>query len=187
MVITIAITGASGAIYAQRLLERLCANDQVEKVYLIFSTAGRTVYDLERGAFGTTISKITNSDKIEEFKNDDFFAPIASGSAHADAMVIVPCSMGTMARVAAGISSNLIERAADVQLKERAALIVVPRETPLSLIHLNSMTTLTQAGAIVLPACPSFYSGGDPTESVVERVIDQIGVKNDEKYRWGAK
>lgn len=185
MRITVAITGASGSIYAQRLIDRLVACDEVEQVFVIFSTAGRQVYAIEVG------SAIASSLKITEFAVDDLFAPIASGSSPADVMVIVPCSMGTMARIANGVSSNLIERAADVQLKEGARLIVVARETPLSLIHLRAMTTLCQAGAMILPACPSFYSKPhtieDVADTVVERILDKIGVDGEKNYRWGAK
>lgn len=185
MKITVAITGASGAIYAERLVARLVANALVEKIYVVFSGSGRVVFEMERGAWNIV------NEKISLFANDDFFVPIASGSAAATAMVIVPCSMGTLSRVASGASSCLIERAADVQLKERRRLIVVPRETPLSLIHMRSMVALAEAGAVVLPAMPSFYSGADTVEqladSVVERILDQIGLENEQNYRWTQK
>lgn len=185
MKITVAITGASGAIYAERLIARLVANALVEKIYVVFSGSGEVVFHTERGELDVS------DKKISLLANDDFFVPIASGSAAATAMVIVPCSMGTLSRVASGVSSSLIERAADVQLKEGRRLIVVPRETPLSVVHLRSMVALREAGAVILPAMPSFYSGADTIEqladSVVERILDQIGLENEQNYRWSQK
>ena len=128
------------------------------------------------------------SDKIVRYDNDNLFAAPASGSARWDAMVIVPSSVGTMSRVACGLSQSLIERAADVMLKERRRLIIVVRETPLSLIHLQNMVTLTQAGAVVLPAAPSFYSHPQSIEqlcnTVTERVVSLLGVES-QHYEWG--
>lgn len=187
MKITVAITGASGAIYAHRLLLALDRQDEVERIYVVVSDCGAAVWQHERAA--TELSSISR--KIELLENRDFFTPIASGSAAADAMVVVPASMGAVARIANGVSLNLIERAADVMLKERLPLIVVPREAPLSTIHLRNLTTLSEAGAIIIPASPSFYSTpsslDELADTIVERIVAKLGLKNDEKYRWKEK
>lgn len=173
MKIIVAVTAASGAIYARQLLEQLVASPQVESIALILSTNAEAVAETE----GVTLPE---SDKITRYANDNLFAAPASGSARWDAMVIVPSSVGTVGRVAAGTSQTLIERAADVMLKERRRLVVVVRETPLSLIHLRNMTTLTEAGAIVLPASPSFYSRPTDIEelcsTVTERIVSLLGI-----------
>ncbi len=181
--IVVAITGASGAVYAKLLLQKLSIlENQLEEVSVIMSDNAKDVWQQELG----------NSDYQEIpfrfFARNDFFAPFASGSAQYDTMVIVPCSMGTLARIASGISNDLTTRAADVILKERRKLILVARETPLSLIHINNFKSVTEAGAIVCPAVPSFYSNPKTVEevasTVVDRIIDLIGLKND-SYRWG--
>ena len=181
MKIVVAITAASGAIYARQLLDVLIASSQVEKIALIHSTNAEAVAEVE----GITPPQ---SDKIVRYANDNLFASVASGSAEWDAMVIVPSSVGTMSRVATGVSQTLIERAADVMLKERRRLIVVVRETPLSLIHLRNMVTLTEAGAIILPASPSFYSNPQTIEeacnTVTERIISLLGITS-QRYKWG--
>lgn len=173
MKIIVAVTAASGAIYARQLLEQLVASPQVENIALILSTNAEAVAETE----GVTLPE---SGKITCYANDNLFAAPASGSARWDAMVIVPSSVGTVGRVAAGVSQTLIERAADVMLKERRRLVVVVRETPLSLIHLRNMTTLTEAGAIVLPASPSFYSRPTDIEelcsTVTERIVSLLGI-----------
>lgn len=173
MKIIVAVTAASGAIYARQLLEQLVASPQVESIALILSTNAEAVAETE----GVTLPE---SGKITRYANDNLFASPASGSARWDAMVIVPSSVGTVGRVAAGTSQTLIERAADVMLKERRRLVVVVRETPLSLIHLRNMTTLTEAGAIVLPASPSFYSRPTDIEelcsTVTERIVSLLGI-----------
>ena len=150
MKIIVAITGASGAIYARQALEVLAQHPDVERIALILSDHAADVMQAE----GVSLS---TSERIECFDNGDMWASVASGSARWDAMIVIPASMGTVARVASGISRSLIERAADVMLKERRPLIMVVRESPYSLIHLRNMTTLTEAGAIILPASPSFY------------------------------
>lgn len=187
MKITVAITGASGAIYAHRLLLALDRSNEVERIYVVVSDCGQAVWQHERA--GIEFSAI--SSKIELLANRDFFTPIASGSAAADAMVIVPASMGAVARIATGVSLNLIERAADVMIKERLPLIVVPREAPLSTIHLRNLTTLSEVGAMVIPASPSFYSAASSLDelinTIVERIVDKLGLKNDESYRWKEK
>ena len=181
MKIIVAITAASGAIYARQLLESLMASAQVEQIALILSTNAEAVAEVEQVT-------LPQSSKIIRYANDNLFASVASGSAEWDAMVIVPSSVGTMGRVASGVSQTLIERAADVMLKERRKLIVVVRETPYSLIHLRNMTTLTEAGAVVLPASPSFYSHpkslDDAIMTVVERIIAHVGVSQPH-FEWG--
>lgn len=296
MKITVAVTGASGAIYARRLLEKLEQAPQVERIYLIKTVNGEAVWRYELGADRNTCQSsasqgdadmnigrdsIQGSDpglekchsdvsvpgegraqtsgadsalgsdsgrchshaagtdsgsavgagqycshsfeaekcprqglgsdsgqafsyesiqgsigysglnKITVFDNDDFFTPVASGSAAADAMVIVPCSMGMVGRIACGVSNDLISRAADVMLKERLSLILVVRETPFSLIHLQNMVTLSAAGAVILPASPSFYHLPETIEqlvdSVVERILKQLSINNTNQYQWQQK
>jgi 4-hydroxy-3-polyprenylbenzoate decarboxylase len=176
MKVIVAITGASGAIYARHTLEQLIASSEVERIALIVSDKAQQVIPFE----GITLP---DSEKIIRYDNHDMFSSVASGSASWDAMVIVPASMGTVGRVASGVSLSLIERAADVVLKERRRLVVVVRETPYSLIHLRNMTTLTEAGAIILPASPSFYSHpstiDEAVQTVVERIISHISIEND--------
>jgi flavin prenyltransferase len=185
--VVVGITGASGAPYARRLLGVLEGRADVE-VGVCLSATAPEVWALECGG-----------DLREEIKAPiwgmrDYKAPFASGSAGWDAMAIVPCSMGTCARVAHGISDTLLTRAADVMIKERRALVVVPRETPLSVIHLENLTTLARAGATILPAMPSFYSkepGKDLTmerllDTVVGRILDHLGLEHDLLRRWGA-
>ena len=150
MKVIVAITGASGAIYARQTLEVLAAHPAVERIALILSDHAEDVIKAE----GVTLPA---SERIVRYANSDMWASVASGSARWDAMVVVPASMGTVARIATGISRTLIERAADVMLKERRPLVMVVRESPYSLIHLRNMTALTEAGAIILPASPSFY------------------------------
>ncbi len=181
MKIIVAITGASGTIYAHHVLEHLLRAEEVEQVALILSPTAHKVAEYEG-------IELPQSEKIVIFDNQDMFAPTASGSAAYDAMVVVPASMGSIGRIAAGISSTLIERSADVMLKERRPLIIVPREAPYSLIHLRNMTSLCEAGALILPASPSFYSHpqsiSDLVDSVVERIIAHLGVKQ-EHFSWG--
>ena len=181
MKIVVAITAASGAIYARQLLSSLIESSEVERIAVIYSTNARAVGAHEG-------EKMPNSDKIEVFENDNLFASPASGSARWDAMVVVPSSVGTIGRVASGVSQTLIERAADVMLKERRRLIFVVRETPYSLIHLRNMVTLTEAGAVILPATPSFYSLPKDIEAVcqtvTERITAMLGLSG-ERYEWG--
>lgn len=181
MKIIVAITGASGAIYARQCVELLLNAESVERIALILSDHAEDVMRAE----GVDLPV---SERIECFDNGDMWASVASGSARWDAMIIVPASMGTVGRIASGVSRTLIERAADVMLKERRRLVVVVRESPYSLIHLRNMTTLTEAGAVVMPASPSFYF----TPSTIEelclttsmRAVEMAGV--DVKHRsWG--
>jgi 4-hydroxy-3-polyprenylbenzoate decarboxylase len=180
--IILAITGASGAIYAQRLLDKLLSLEkQPEEIAVVFSDNAKAIWEFETGnefvAKGTT----------KEYNNKDFFVPFASGSSDYDTMIICPASMGILGRIANGTSDDLIARAADVILKERRKLILVPRETPYNLIHIRNMETLTLAGAIICPASPSFYSKpqniDDLVMTVVERVISLAGFDTD-RFRW---
>ena len=255
--IIIAVTGASGAIYARQVVEMLLASGQVGRLALVFTTNGEAVSRYEgvgfggdglrdevtsasgcgersgerlrstgrkagvnrrqveycrtcsdsrdakeedevRRTFSATASAaerasgpcagdLSSDPRVEIFDNDDMFASIASGSARWDAMAVVPCSMGMLGRIASGVSDDLISRAADVMLKERRRLVLVPRETPLGLIHLRNMTAVTEAGAVVLPAAPSFYSRPGSVEelcaTVSERVVSLLGVGTP-GYEW---
>ncbi len=167
--IVIGITGASGAIYAKLLLEKLLSlEDQIRDCSLIFSANAKDVWNYELGAFDP------ESLPFKIYDPNDFFAPMASGSSGYDTMIICPCTMGTLGRIASGVSTDLMTRAADVMLKERKKLILVPREAPYSLIHLNNMKLLTEAGAILCPASPSFYSKPSTIEELVATVIDRV-------------
>lgn len=183
MKITVAITGASGTIYARRLIESLSLSPEITDIYVVMTDNARDVACHEIGEW-----RVDEVAKVTIFDNSDFFTPIASGSAAADAMVIVPCSMGMAGRIAGGISDDLVSRAADVMLKERLPLIIVPRETPLSLIHLRNLTTIVQAGATILPASPSFYHNPATidavVDSVVERIIKQLKLTKQDSYKW---
>jgi flavin prenyltransferase len=181
--IIIAVTGASGSVYAKRLLDKLKQyEDQIEACGVIFSGNALDIWEYELGQ-RTDVEDIG----FKVYQKGDFYAPFASGSAGYDTMIIIPCSMGTLGRIASGVSDDLITRAADVILKERRRLILVPRENPYNLIHLKNMTLLTEAGAIVAPATPSFYSLPTTVEAVVDtvvnRVLDLAGIKN-EGYKW---
>jgi len=180
--VIVAITGASGSVYAKLLLDNLQQlSSQIEKVGVVMSDNAKEVWRFELG----------NSDydqyPFDFYQKMDFNAPFASGSARFDTMVIIPCSMGTLGRIAQGISNDLISRAADVILKERRKLIAVVRDTPFSLIHINNMKTVTEAGGIICPANPSYYSLPKTIEevaqTVVSRVIDLAGLEQ-ESFRW---
>jgi 4-hydroxy-3-polyprenylbenzoate decarboxylase len=167
--VIIGITGASGAIYGKLLLEKLAGlKDQVEDCAVIFSENALPVWEYELGPFDPASIPFT------VFKPDNFFAPPASGSARFDVMIICPCTVGTMGRIASGVSNDLMTRAADVTLKERRKLILVPRETPLNLIHIRNMELLTQAGAIICPASPSFYHHPETIDQLVLTVVDRV-------------
>lgn len=181
--IIIAVTGASGSAYAKALINELLRHSEsLDEVALIFSENGRKVWEYELG----TIEPFEKP--ISVYKNTDMFSPVASGSAAYDTMIIVPCSMGTLGRISAGTSPDLICRAADVMLKERRRLIVVPRELPYSIIHIENMRTVTLAGGIIIPASPSFYSLPKSIDELVltvtNRILDIAGIKTDH-YRWG--
>lgn len=182
MNIVVAITGASGAIYARQSLDILLAMPEVSRIALLMSCHAEDVITAE----GVTLP---TSERIERFSNDDMWSSLASGSARWDAMLVVPASMGSVARIATGISQTLIERTADVMLKERRPLVMVVREAPYSLIHLRNMTALTEAGAIIIPASPSFYFRPTTIEelclSVSQRAVEHLGIKVEHK-EWGS-
>lgn len=180
--IILAVTGASGSIYAKNLLIRLGSlKNPPAEIAVIFSETAKEIWEYEIG------EKYKEIPPAKEFNNDSFFTPFASGSSDYDTMIICPASMGMLGRIACGTSDNLIARAADVMLKERRKLILVPRETPYNLIHIRNMETLTLAGAIICPATPSFYSRpetiDDLVNTVVERIISLAGFESD-TYRW---
>jgi len=167
--VIIGITGASGVIYGKLLLEKIAAlTDQIDDCGVIFSENAKDVWKFELGSF--------NTDEIpfRIYSPNDFFAPMASGSAGYDTMIICPCTMGTLGRIASGVSNDLMTRSADVILKERKKLILVTREMPYSLIHLNNMKLLTEAGSIICPASPSFYSKPQTINEVVMTVVDRV-------------
>jgi len=180
--IVLAITGASGSIYAYKLLGRLHElNAPVKEIAVIFSDTGRKIWESEIG------SAFHNEGSAKEYENNSYFAPFASGSSQYDTMIICPASMGAIGRIANGTSEDLIARTADVMLKERRRLIIVPREAPYNLIHLSNMEKLTIAGAIICPASPSFYSNPKTIEDLVmtvaDRIIDLAGFES-KGYRW---
>jgi 4-hydroxy-3-polyprenylbenzoate decarboxylase len=181
--IAVAVTGASGSIYAKLLLDKLLSlKDQIDEISMILTENAKEVWQTELGNDG--YSNIP----VKQYTLNDFHAPFASGSGQYDTMIIVPCSMGTLGRIASGTSGDLISRASDVVLKERRRLICVARETPYSLIHIRNMETITLAGGIICPATPSFYSNPQTIEevagTVVDRVIDLAGLEN-KSFRWG--
>jgi 4-hydroxy-3-polyprenylbenzoate decarboxylase len=182
--IVVAITGASGSIYAKRLLDKLNASPtKLDATAVVFSKNAKSIwaYELKEEVDKTTFP-------FPLFEPNDFYAPFASGSAGYDTMIILPCSMGTLGRIASGVSDDLITRAADVMLKERGKLIVVPREMPYNMIHLRNMVTISEAGGIIAPATPSFYSlpanMEELIDTVVNRVLDLAGIEID-SYKWG--
>ncbi|MBA2744024.1 MAG: UbiX family flavin prenyltransferase [Chthoniobacterales bacterium] len=181
MKLVIAATGASGTIYLQRLLAQIDVH--ANEVHLVMSGHAKQVAAQETDGFVVPAGVLKHPE-------NDLNVPYVSGSARFDAMVIVPCSMSTLGRLASGSGENAILRAADVFLKERRKLIVVPRETPWSLVHARNVVTLLEAGAVVLPAIPSFYnrpaSAIDVVDTVVWRIIDQLGLPNPRAYRWQA-
>jgi 4-hydroxy-3-polyprenylbenzoate decarboxylase len=195
--LVVAITGASGSVYAQRLLTR--ALDHFETIGLTISRHAFRVMQEELlletspGEFRPEmlLPGVAGVERIYYHGPHDFDAPFASGSAAPDALVVAPCSMGTLGRIAAGASDDLLTRAADVMLKERRKLILVPRETPLSLIHLRNMLAVTEAGAVVMPAAPGFYHRPREVQElvdfVVHRILDHLGVRDRGAKRWGAE
>jgi flavin prenyltransferase len=180
--LVLAIGGSSGSIYAKRILDKL-GEDERLLIGVVISSNGWTNFKLELGEFD-----ITQYKNVVVYEPNDFFAPFASGSSSFDKMVICPCSVGLMGRIATGVSTDLITRAADVMLKERKKLIIVPRETPLNLIHIRNMETLTLAGAIICPATPSFYHQPknitELVDTVVDRVLDLVGLSSKQTKRW---
>ncbi|MBA4143384.1 MAG: UbiX family flavin prenyltransferase [Nitrosospira sp.] len=197
--ITLAFTGASGMPYGIRLLELLLAGGN--RVYLLYSQAAQIVAHQEMELVLPSRAKETEElftrrfnateGQLRVFGREEWFAPVASGSNPADSMVVCPCTMGTLAAIAAGLSRKLIERSADVMLKENRKLILVPRETPFSSIHLENMLKLVRSGAVILPANPGFYhhprNVQDMVDFVVARVLDHLGVAQTLTPRWGEK
>jgi 4-hydroxy-3-polyprenylbenzoate decarboxylase len=180
--IVVAVTGASGSIYALKLLERLgTLKTPPSEIAVVFSDTAKEIWEYETG------QKFREIPPVKVFENDSFFAPFASGSSTYGTMIICPASMGTMGRIANGVSDDLISRAADVMLKEKRRLILVPRETPYNLIHIKNMETLTLAGAVICPATPSFYSRpqsiDDLVMTVVNRIISLAGFDS-ESFHW---
>jgi len=195
--VTLALSGASGMAYGLRLLECLLAADL--RVYLLVSQAAHIVAKQELGvalpARAGDLEKQLSAGlnardgQLRVFGRDDWNAPVASGSNPADAMVVCPCSMGTLAAIAHGLSDNLIERAADVMLKEQKKLVLVPREAPFSTLHLENMLRLSKMNAVILPANPGFYHRPQSVEAIVDfivaRILDQLGVQHELMARWG--
>lgn len=193
--ITVGVTGASGAVYAQRVLRLLDADARVERVYLVISDAGMrlvaTELDINVPNDGKKLPALltgTPAKKIEYLPNKDIGASIASGSAIVDATIVIPCSAGALGAIASGIANDLLTRAADVCLKERRPLVLCLRETPLNRIHMENMLRVHDAGATVMPAMPAFYYGPKTIDDVVEqfcyRVLAQAGLPQEQQYRW---
>jgi 4-hydroxy-3-polyprenylbenzoate decarboxylase len=193
-IITVGVTGASGAAYARAVLRLLEADRRVRHVYLVASDAGLRLIATELEVVAADGKKLPSlligkaSKKIEFLPNKDIGASIASGSALVDGMAIVPCSAGALGAIAAGIANDLLTRAADVCLKERRRLVLCLRETPLNRIHLENMVRVHDAGAVVMPAMPAFYYGPKSIEDMVGqfayRVVAQLGLPQEKQYRW---
>jgi 4-hydroxy-3-polyprenylbenzoate decarboxylase len=182
MKLVVAVSGATGAPYARKLLDFLAEHGPAHDVQadLVFTTTGKQVWAQELGG--------SPKYPFKTWGNMDFTAPFASGSSQYDAMVVIPCSAGALSRIAYGLSIDLVGRAADVMLKEKKKLVLVLRETPISLVHARAITQVIEAGAVVMPAAPSFYSGARTVDelvgTVVARVLDRIGLPNDLMKRW---
>ena len=193
MQLTLAITGASGSVYAAEMLRALEADARVTRVFLLCSPSALRVLAEEQNVSGRTnlAEKILGhpSAKITELPHSDIGAPIASGSFPTDGMIVLPCSMGTLAGISHGLAQNLIERAADVCLKERRRLILCVRETPLNLIHIRNMAAATEAGATIFPCIPTLYDQPQDTHAMarnfVHRVLQHIGLPQPEAFQWG--
>ena len=196
--IVVGITGASGSIYGLRLIEELLRAGK--QVSVLLSNAGRQVLAFETGlqlaedpqdCLRQLRDNFATGENLHYYAINDFFASIASGSSAPDALVICPCSMGTVGRIAAGLSDSLLERVADVMLKERKPLLLVPRETPFNQLHLENLLRLSQAGAQILPAMPGFYqkpqSVAELVDFVVGKVLDSLSVEHQLFKRWGAE
>ena len=183
--LVIGITGASGSIYAKNLLEKLIVlSDQIKKTGVIISESAKDVWKHEIG------NEDYGNYPFDYYNHKDFNAPFASGSASYDTLIVCPCSMGTLGRIANGTSEDLITRTADVMLKERKTLILVVRETPLNLIQINNMKSITEAGGIICPASPSYYSKPSSFEELAATVINRVLSISDlriDSYSWGAE
>jgi len=193
--LTLAITGASGIIFARHMLQALDADSRVAHVYLVASPSALRVLAEEDGliAKNNLVENLLGhaSAKVQQLAHEDIGAPIASGSCPVSAMIVLPCSMGTLAGIAHGLAANLIERAADVTLKERRPLVLCIRETPFNLIHIRNMATVTEAGASVFPVIPTFYNHpqtiDDIARNFVHRVLQHIGLPQPNAFHWGTK
>lgn len=193
--VTVAATGASGSIFVKHLLDALERDERVGTVNLVFSDGGLRVMAEELGVSGRNemVSKLLGRDtkKIHRQNNSDIGANVASGSYPTDAMIVLPCSMGTLARIANGMAIQLIERAADVCLKEQRPLILCVRETPFNRIHLRNMTLAAEAGATIFPVIPAFYFRPNTTDEIareyVNRVLAHVGLSQPDAYQWKAK
>ena len=193
-IVTVGVTGASGAILAQKTLAMLDADSRVARIHLVVTETGQRLFAEELGISSGDAKQLparilgAPSRKIEVLPNKDVGASIASGSYEVDAMIVVPCSMGTLAAIANGISDDLIARAADVMLKESRKLVLCIRDTPFNRVHLENMLRAQQAGAVIMPAVPSFYHQPKTIDDLVTqyicRVLAQIGLPQDEMYRW---
>jgi 4-hydroxy-3-polyprenylbenzoate decarboxylase len=194
-ILTVAITGASGSILAKHLLDALERDERVGTINLIVSDSGLRVMAEELGVSGRNeiVSKLLGraAVKIQQQNNTDIGANVASGSYSTDAMIVLPCSMGTLARIANGMAIQLIERAADVCLKERRPLILCVRETPFNRIHLRNMTLAAEAGATIFPVIPAFYFRPVSTDEIareyVNRVLAHVGLPQPDAYQWKAE
>ena len=192
--ITVGVTGASGAIYAQTILRLLDSDPRVGRIFLVVTDAGLRLIASELDVVATDAKKLPSlitgspTKKIESLSNKDIGASIASGSAAVDAMVVIPCSAGALGSIAAGIANDLLARSADVCLKERCPLVLCLRETPLNRIHIENMLRVNDAGAVVMPAVPAFYYEPDNIAEMVEqfcyRVLAQLGLPQKNQYRW---
>jgi 4-hydroxy-3-polyprenylbenzoate decarboxylase len=197
MRIIVGVTGASGAVLAQTMLRLLEADARVERVHLVVSETGLRLFSTELGIVAQDWKKLpalltgTPATKIELLANKDVGASIASGSNPADAMVVIPCSVGTLASIACGLSDDLLARAADVCLKERRRLVLCVRETPLNRIHIENMLRAEAAGAVIMPVMPSFYHAPKTMDDIVvyfvQRVLAQLGLPQAEQYRWSGR
>jgi 4-hydroxy-3-polyprenylbenzoate decarboxylase len=193
-IVTVGVTGASGAVLAQRVLAMLEADSRVVRIHLVVTETGQRLFAEELGISSGDVKQLPSrilgatSKKIEVLPNKDVGASIASGSYEVDAMIVVPCSMGTLAAIANGISDDLIARAADVMLKESRKLVLCIRDTPFNRIHLENMLRAQQAGAVIMPAVPSFYHQPKTIDDLVTqyvcRVLAQIGLPQESMYRW---
>ncbi len=193
-VITVGVTGASGAVYARAVLRILNADPRVQRVFFVASDAALRLLAMELGVVASDGKKLPSlivggtTKKIEYLPNKDIGASIASGSAIVNGMVVVPCSAGAMGSIAAGVADDLLTRAADVCLKERRPLLLCLRETPLNRVHLENMLRVHDAGATVMPAMPAFYYGPKSIDDIVEqfacRVLAQLGLLQEQQYRW---
>ena len=191
--VILAITGASGSLFAATILRRLQGDERVGRVHLVVSPSAVRVLAEEAGISGRSalVEKLLGhpSEKVILHAHEDVGAAIASGSYPVEAMIVLPCSMGTLASIAHGLAGNLIDRAADVCLKERRPLVLCVRETPLNLIHLRNMVAVTEAGATVFPAIPTFYNHPQSVEDIignyVDRVLQHVGLAQPNAFQWG--